>query len=319
MKKNFLPFLPVLCLIAVASTGCRTLFANRNAEPASPSGTDTTISPSNVVLTIDQVGTPGTYPEFVLPPSGKPAATSFAVETEGLQGSSGSHVSLPPPVRDPEVAKPAKKVVAPAGGTVYTVKNGDILGRIARAHGVTVSAIVRANDLKNPNKIRVGQKLAIPAPSASEPDGAAAEKKQSPAPAQKQAKPNYLKSLWEKEGVVGIMSLVSNMLQSASSAVTTLIRGFHIYSLYVKLIVGGSDADEIARAYGRICGFYYPLKGAVLSGMKVDNYDDLIYPDFIAPCNEYGFQFIGSVSVALLLKVALSAGKTFLVNLIKNK
>ena len=160
---------------------------------------------------------------------------------------------------------------------------------------------------------------AFPAPSASEPDGTQAEKKQSPAPAQKQAKPNYLKSLWEKEGVVGIMSLVSNMLQSASSAVTTLIRGFHIYSLYVKLIVGGSDAHEIARAYGRICGFYYPLKGAVLSGMKVDNYDDLIYPDFIAPCNEYGFQFIGSVSVALLLKVALSAGKTFLVNLIKNK
>ena len=176
MKKNFLPFLPVLCLIAVASTGCRTLFANRNAEPASPSGTDTTISPSNVVLTIDQVGTPGTYPEFVLPPSGKPTATSFAVETEGLQGSSGSHVSLPPPVRDPEVAKPAKKVVAPAGGTVYTVKNGDILGRIARAHGVTVSAIVRANDLKNPNKIRVGQKLAIPAPSASAKPAAKASK-----------------------------------------------------------------------------------------------------------------------------------------------
>ena len=94
MKKNFLPFLPVLCLIAVASTGCRTLFANRNAEPASPSGTDTTISPSNVVLTIDQVGTPGTYPEFVLPPSGKPTATSFAVETEGLQGSSGSSLGF---------------------------------------------------------------------------------------------------------------------------------------------------------------------------------------------------------------------------------
>lgn len=138
-------------------------------------------------------------------------------------------------------------------------------------------------------------------------------------PEQKQAKPNYFKNIWDKDGIVGIMTFVSNMLQTASSAVTSLIRGFHIYSFYVKILVGGSDADEIARAYGRICKYYYPFKGAVLSGMKVDNYDDWIAPDFIAPRNEYGFQFIGSISVAALLRVVLAAAKTFLVNLIKNK
>ena len=67
------------------------------------------------------------------------------------------------------------------------------------------------------------------------------------------------------------------------------------------------------------CKYYYPLKGAILGGMKVDNYDDWVAPDFIAPRSEYGLQFIGSVSVAVLLKVLLSAGKTFLLNLIKNK
>lgn len=155
-------------------------------------------------------------------------------------------------------------------------------------------------------------------PSGTQAD-TAAEPQKSNAPAQqKEKKPNFIKNIWDKDGIVGIMDLVSNMLETASSALSVLMKGFHIYSLYVKIIVGGGDADEIARAYGRICGFYYPVKGAVLGGMKVDNFDDLIVPDFIAPRNEYGFQFIGSISVGLLLKVALSAGKTFLVNIIKN-
>ncbi len=135
----------------------------------------------------------------------------------------------------------------------------------------------------------------------------------------KPKKQNYIKTLWNNEGIVGIMSLLSNMVESASSALGTLFRDFHIYSFYVKILVGGADADEIARAYGRICKYYYPLKGAIINGMKVDNYDDWVAPDFIAPANEYGFQFIGSVSVGVLIKVLFSAGKTFLLNLIKNK
>ncbi len=116
-----------------------------------------------------------------------------------------------------------------------------------------------------------------------------------------------------------MMSFASNLFQSASDAVITLFKGFHIYSLYVKILIGGGDAAQIAQAYGRVCKYYYPFKGAVLSGMKVDRYDDWIAPDFIAPGNEYGLQFIGSVSVAVILKVLLSAGKTFLINIIRNK
>lgn len=154
---------------------------------------------------------------------------------------------------------------------------------------------------------------------AEAPENADTKKSGKGSAAQKEKKPNYLKNLWDTEGIVGILSLVSNMLETASGAVRTLMKGFHIYSFYVKIIVGGGDADEIARAYGRVCAFYYPFKGAVLGGMKVDNYDDLIMPDFIAPRNEYGLQFIGSVSVGLLLRVVLTAGKIFVVNLIKNK
>lgn len=135
----------------------------------------------------------------------------------------------------------------------------------------------------------------------------------------KKKKPNYIKELQRKEGIVGIMTFVSNLFQSASNAVITLFKGFHIYSLYVKILIGGGDAAQTAQSYGRVCKYYYPLKGAILGGMKVDNYDDWIAPDFIAPGNEYGLQFIGAVSVAVILKVLFSAGKTFLINLLKNK
>lgn len=142
-----------------------------------------------------------------------------------------------------------------------------------------------------------------------------ADKKQAPA----KPKANPIKKMWDEEGIVGILSFVSNLLETANSAISTLIRGLHIYSLYVMILVGGGDADVIARSYGKICQYYYPLKGMIMTGMKVDNYDDYIQPDFIADKTEVEFQLIGSISVGLLLKVGLKAVFVFVKNLIKNK
>jgi LysM repeat protein len=47
------------------------------------------------------------------------------------------------------------------------VKSGDQLSRIATTFGVTVAAIQAANNIENPNLIRVGQKLIIPLPVVS--------------------------------------------------------------------------------------------------------------------------------------------------------
>lgn len=135
----------------------------------------------------------------------------------------------------------------------------------------------------------------------------------------KQKKPNMITKIIDEDGIVGIMTLVSNLIETLNTAVTTLFRGLHIYSLYVSILVGGADAAEIATAYGKICGVYYPVKGMILNGMKVDRYDDYIQPDFIAERNEYEFQLIASMSVGLVLKIGIKAGFTFLLNLIKNK
>lgn len=48
---------------------------------------------------------------------------------------------------------------------VYIVQPGDTLFRIARKFGVTVAEIVAANNIKDPNRINVGQRLIIPVPA----------------------------------------------------------------------------------------------------------------------------------------------------------
>jgi LysM repeat protein len=52
--------------------------------------------------------------------------------------------------------------VESSGGEAYTVKSGDTLTKIAKAHGTTVKAIKAASNLAT-DHIKVGQKLTIPA------------------------------------------------------------------------------------------------------------------------------------------------------------
>lgn len=64
------------------------------------------------------------------------------------------------------VADTAPDAGAAQGVTVYTVKKGDTLSRIAAKYGTTYQAIAAFNGIKNPNVIRVGQKIKIPASTA---------------------------------------------------------------------------------------------------------------------------------------------------------
>jgi LysM repeat protein len=73
------------------------------------------------------------------------------------------------PSTAPSAAPTPAPTVTPAATpaptpTVYIVRSGDQLSRIAKKYGVTVAAIQAANSIKDPNLIRVGQKLIIPLP-----------------------------------------------------------------------------------------------------------------------------------------------------------
>lgn len=69
-------------------------------------------------------------------------------------------------------AEPTKKVVADAppktvakasSARSHTLKSGETLYRLSTKYGVSVAAIQKANNIKNPNSMRDGMKLVIPA------------------------------------------------------------------------------------------------------------------------------------------------------------
>lgn len=70
------------------------------------------------------------------------------------------------PEHDPKYVKPGtmiswKNINKQNAPIVVTVKSGDTLGKIARANKTTVSALVKKNNLKDPNSIKIGQKIMI--------------------------------------------------------------------------------------------------------------------------------------------------------------
>jgi LysM repeat protein len=71
---------------------------------------------------------------------------------------------MPSPTRLAAAAMGATAAVVPAGviASTYVVHPGDTLSAIALRHGTTVSALAEANQLADPNFIRIGQLLQIP-------------------------------------------------------------------------------------------------------------------------------------------------------------
>ena len=83
----------------------------------------------------------------------------------------GKPLLVPPSTRKEVAAADGKAATPAAGGTVYQVKAGDNLTKIAKAHGTTVKAIRSFNDLKT-DRIVVNQKLRIPPAETNTPPSA---------------------------------------------------------------------------------------------------------------------------------------------------
>ena len=79
--------------------------------------------------------------------------------------------------------EPAPLKTSVAAENVYVVKSGDSLSKIAAAHGVKTKDLMAANGITDANKIRAGQKLAIPgAKAAAKSEPAKVEEKPAEAP-----------------------------------------------------------------------------------------------------------------------------------------
>jgi LysM repeat protein len=71
----------------------------------------------------------------------------------------------PPPAPPAPIMKPVVKIEpVPVEMTTksYTIKSGDSLSRVAQRFNVSMRDVMKLNKISDPNKVRVGQKLALP-------------------------------------------------------------------------------------------------------------------------------------------------------------
>jgi hypothetical protein len=97
------------------------------------------------------------------PPSLDTSMTNFDAGTNTSFETSNPPVVIPPVATNPPVVIPPIEPVAPAAGSEYVVVKGDSLAKIAKKSGVTLKALQAANPGVIPTKLKIGQKLVLPA------------------------------------------------------------------------------------------------------------------------------------------------------------
>ncbi|MCY8485429.1 N-acetylmuramoyl-L-alanine amidase [Bacillus atrophaeus] len=136
------------------------------------------------------------------------------------------------------------KTKSSGGESTYTVKKGDTLSGIANAEGVSVANLQSWNGIKDPNKIKVGQKLKLKGSSSSSP------------------KPSSKKSSFKLPS--GIFKVKSPLMHSdAVKQIQTAMAALHFYP------------DKKAKNYG-IDSYYGPKTAdavrrfQLMNGLKAD-------------------------------------------------
>ncbi|HVV70374.1 MAG TPA: LysM peptidoglycan-binding domain-containing protein, partial [Verrucomicrobiae bacterium] len=81
--------------------------------------------------------------------------------------------SAPPAVVEPVPQQPAV-TAPPASATEYTISSGDNFSSLAKKFHVSVKALLDANPGVQPTRLKIGQKINIPAPTGSAPQGTTA-------------------------------------------------------------------------------------------------------------------------------------------------
>ncbi len=104
-------------------------------------------------------------------------AQRFGVDTRDL-------LAANPQISNPDRIYAGDRLAIPdaEGSRQYTVRPGDTLSEIAQAQGVSVTALVRANDISNPDRIYPGDVLSIPRPPQSLPVDLAPTPQPAPTP-----------------------------------------------------------------------------------------------------------------------------------------
>lgn len=99
-------------------------------------------------------------------PADNTETPTIDTNTPAIADTNAPTIDTNAPVMPPVMTNPPVVVTPPpvaTAGAEYTVVKGDTLGKIAKKNGVTVKALEAANPGVVPTKLKVGQKLTLPA------------------------------------------------------------------------------------------------------------------------------------------------------------
>jgi lipoprotein-anchoring transpeptidase ErfK/SrfK len=129
------------------------------------------------------------------------------------------------------------KVGKSSGGGVHVVRRGENLSMIARRYGTSISAIVKANGIRNANRIYVGQRLRIPGKSGGSSKSSGGGSSKSSGRAGKWIEVDLSSQrVYARQG----NSVVRNMVVSTgTSRYPTPVGRFRIYAKYRSVTMSG--------------------------------------------------------------------------------
>jgi LysM repeat protein len=159
----FIVALHVVFFVGVLMQGCKREDQSARLSPLLPTNDftlpplDTNLYASPPPLDMSAGGSPTPY--AAQPPALGANANLYSTPSTALPATTPL-----PSAGTPAVGEPLP--FAAVGAVQYEIKRNDTFAGVAKKFGVTVSAITAANPGVNPNRLLVGQKIQVPAPSA---------------------------------------------------------------------------------------------------------------------------------------------------------
>ncbi len=161
----------LLGVLLIAGCNRKTELADGSTPPGQPS--DPLAPPPSPAATPD-AGTPVPLPTPVPPPAfaGTPTTPDTNPPSVPVPGAPSSPVTppggaLPPPTElTPPPPVPGPGVTDAGAGSEHTIAKGETLATIGKKYGVGYKAIEAANPGINPTRLKIGDKIKIPAASA---------------------------------------------------------------------------------------------------------------------------------------------------------
>lgn len=173
----------VLCVLGVSVAGLMVMLI-QGCKKQTPEENGLGDTATNSVQTADTNNTPptDTNQSPATPTNGTVMTAPPTTPVPGTPGMpAGAPGSQPPqspivtqPPITPQVPVQPLTPMAPEAGSQYTVVKGDSLAKIAKKEGVTLKALEEANPDVKPTRLKIGQKLNIPAGGKSSADMGAA-------------------------------------------------------------------------------------------------------------------------------------------------